>query len=161
TGRAAAERNARERPGRLVSGDVTATERDQHLAARGNREHVSGGQAERPRFGAVDARREDLERPSLPRRAVDDSLAVRGEARVETPPARVGRRRDGRGGAGPGADEAAPGEAAADPRREGERRGQEPAPPPRLRRLGGLERARDGGLGQMIADVLQVAREVL
>ena len=41
------------------------------------------GKAERPRLGAVGARREDLERAAVPGGGIDDRLAVRGEARGE------------------------------------------------------------------------------
>ncbi len=160
SGRAAGERHARERPGGLEAEQMPAVERERQLALRRHGEKIGAGEAEGARLGAVGSRGEDLHGPALPRRAVDDRLAVRREARTVDRAARVGqplKLQRCMAAAGETARQKA--EADSDQERGcGESESSATSCSCGLR---GGERPRGGGLGQMIAEVLQVPREVL
>src|SRR5262249_31287325 len=113
------------------------------------------------RFGALGIRGEDLHRSAVPRGAEDDRFSVLSESGVADGTAterdflklqRLGLEEvevlDGKD-----ADRSA-----AENREEG---GNCPAARADLRRLRGFEGAGGGGLGEMIAKALQVAREIL
>ena len=60
---------------------VVAVERDRHLAGLRDRKQVRADEAEDARLGAIRAGREELDRPSVPRRRVNHGLAVGREPR--------------------------------------------------------------------------------
>ena len=76
--RAAGERDAGER---AEAGQAIAAEQDGELRRFRDRQDVGILHAERPRLGALPVGDENLGRIAVPRRAVDDRIAVRTEAR--------------------------------------------------------------------------------
>ncbi len=82
-GRAAGERSAGQGPDAAQVREEVRLPQEEQLPAPGNRGEVGVRDAEGPRFGAVDARREDLHGPAFPRGAVEDGLSVGRETRVQ------------------------------------------------------------------------------
>src|SRR5262245_61909612 len=136
-------------------------ELDGELSGGGHGEYHGAGQPERTVFRAVRSRRERLHWSAVPRGAVHDRLRVGREARrVDAPPLegqtlepeRLCGRREDRG------TEEEAGSGAEDERERGRR---DPATSPRARRRRRLESAGGGGLGEVVANALQVPREIL
>ena len=90
---AAAERHARERPGALPPDREPPAEGEHELAGRRDGEDVGARHAHRAGLAGVEPHGEDVDRLALPRRPVDDGLAVGGEAGGEhgAAPERQGR----------------------------------------------------------------------
>ena len=160
--RAARQRNPRQRAGRFEAEHEVTVERERELPRGGDREEAGPRQPQRARFGTSGARREDIQGEPFPGCGVNDRLRIWSEPRGHDGTARVGQLRELDGRARPGVrSQTAKQESCRDAYCERGGRRQNPSAPARAGGFDRLESAGGRGLRQMVADALQIAREVL